>query len=102
MRRAYGDHITEQRTPTAQMRREAPLGEQPLTRLRVLDKYRADRTVLRRLEDLCLGVRRRIHHLGLPVVIQPESLRRDRLAHRVADTGLVVNPDLQLACHGTS
>jgi hypothetical protein len=32
----------------------------------------------------------------LPIVVEPEDLRRKRLAHGVADAGVVIDPDARL------
>src|SRR6185437_10181285 len=80
-------------TPMARLRK------QPLACLCVLDEDRADRTILCGFENLRLGVGHRVHHLGLTIIIEPERLRCNRLAHGVADAGLMIHPDLQFPSH---
>jgi hypothetical protein len=73
-----------------------------LAGLGVLDEDRADGAVLGRLQDLLNGVSCGIDGLSLTVVVEPEDLRRDRLAHRIADAHVVVDADAQLTGHWRS
>src|ERR1700729_4365571 len=78
------------------------LWEQTFAGLGILHKNRADGTVLRCLQDLLDTVALGVDGLRLTVVIQSERVRGDRLAHRVPDTGLGINPDSQLSGHWLS
>src|SRR5207248_9347583 len=75
------------------------LGEQLFAGVGVLDGNRADRTILRCFEDLLLAVARRVDRFGLPIVVEPEDVRREGLAHRVADASGVIDADAQVASH---
>jgi hypothetical protein len=76
------------------------LREQLFASFRILDKDRADRATLRRLQDLLDRIAGRIDRFRLPVVVEAKYLRGDRLAHRIADAGGVVYPNAQFPSHG--
>jgi len=78
------------------------LGEQLLPGLRVLDEDRADRAILRCLQDLLDSVGCRIDGFRLAVVVEAKHLWGDRLAHSVPDAYVVVHPDAQLASQLTA
>src|SRR2546423_11093426 len=69
------------------------LREQLFPGLGVFDEDRAHRATLRGLEDLLDRVSVRIDRFRLAVVIEPEDMRGERLAHCVADAEAVVDPD---------
>src|SRR5262249_15328150 len=82
--------MTSVRRSSGVERRHLVLRKQLLPCLRVLNEDRADGAVLGRLQDLLNGVSRGINGLRLTVVVEPEDLRRDGLAHRIADAHVVV------------
>src|SRR5262249_61849944 len=67
-------------------------GEQPLPGLCVLRRDSADGTVLRRLQDLFLGVPGGVDGFRLAVVVEGGNARGEGGAHRIADTDGVVDP----------
>src|SRR5439155_19998219 len=75
------------------------LREQLFPGLGVLDEDRAHRATLRGLEDLLDRVAVRIDRFRLAVGIEPEDVRGERLAHRIPDAEVVVDPDAHLPGH---
>src|ERR1700758_2044472 len=78
------------------------LWKQLLPGLGILDEDRADRTVLRRLQDLLDSVACRIDGFRLALLVEPKHLWGDRLAHGIPDADVVVYPDAQFASHWAS
>ena len=80
-------------------RQEDRLGEQLFAGLRILHEDRADRAILRGLEDLLDSVAGGIDGFRLAVLVEAKHLGGDRLAHGIPDAHVVVYADAQFAGH---
>src|SRR6516164_1298703 len=76
------------------------LRKQLFSGVSILDGNCADGTVPCRFKNLVLVVTGRIDRFRLAIVIEAEDVRGERLAHRVTDADVVIDPDPQVASHG--